>query len=79
MRRRSISNARGSIWRIWPKTCGTTERPAESALDRTHADARLTLQRDGVDSHCFADSVRIGQVFRNLFENALAACGDPCK
>jgi PAS domain S-box-containing protein len=27
---------------------------------------------------CTADAFRLGQVFRNLFDNSLAACGDPC-
>lgn len=28
---------------------------------------------------CCVDAFRIQQVFRNLFENALAACGDPVR
>src|SRR5205085_212856 len=31
----------------------------------------------GTDRRCVVDAFRLGQVFRNLFENALAACPDP--
>ena len=46
---------------------------------RNRSGARLILRRDEVDSHCFADALRISQVFRNLFENSLAAASDPCE
>ncbi len=50
----------------------------------------LTLQRQGrdvvfremidnVDLHCAVDQFRLGQVFRNILENALAACPDPVR
>jgi C4-dicarboxylate-specific signal transduction histidine kinase len=41
---------------------------------------RRALLREGcaeVDLHCSIDAFRIEQVFRNIFENALAACKDP--
>lgn len=41
--------------------------------------ARIDEAVDETDLHCHIDAFRIGQVFRNLFENSLAACGDsPC-
>lgn len=30
-----------------------------------------------VDLHCLVDAFRLEQVFRNILENALAACSDP--
>jgi two-component system, LuxR family, sensor kinase FixL len=32
---------------------------------------------EGVDPHCLVDAFRLEQVFRNILENALAACSDP--
>jgi signal transduction histidine kinase len=46
---------------------------------RHRPNARLILLSDDVDPHCYADSLRISQVFRNLFENSLAAAGDDCE
>jgi signal transduction histidine kinase len=34
---------------------------------------------DGVDVNCVADSFPIERVFRNIFENSLAACPDPLR
>ena len=34
-------------------------------------------ETDGLDLHCKVDQFRLGQVFRNILENALAACPDP--
>ncbi|HEY7426854.1 MAG TPA: response regulator, partial [Gemmataceae bacterium] len=39
--------------------------------------ATLREESDGVDLHCLVDSFRLEQVFRNILENALAACQDP--
>jgi signal transduction histidine kinase len=55
------------IWNeTWANLCATNE-------DR---DARLDARCEGVDTVCQVDAFRIGQVFRNLFENSIAACGD---
>jgi len=43
-------------------------------------DGRTVLLReecDGVELHCLVDAFRLEQVFRNILENALAACSDP--
>lgn len=62
---------------VWDDMEPTRERPGTLVV--THPDARLVVRRDEVDPHCYADAIRMGQVFRNLFENALAACGDNCE
>jgi signal transduction histidine kinase len=47
------------------------------ALQRKSRDARLTEKVAGVDLRCPVDQFRLGQVFRNILENSLAACPDP--
>jgi PAS domain S-box-containing protein len=42
-------------------------------------DARLEEEPGPADLGCVADGFRLGQVFRNLFDNALAACPDPAR
>jgi signal transduction histidine kinase len=37
----------------------------------------LQEERNGVNLWCSVDRFRLRQVFRNILENALAACGDP--
>ncbi|WP_168567253.1 ATP-binding protein [Crateriforma spongiae] len=44
---------------------------------RQGRDATLVENADGVDLECPHDAFRIEQVFRNLFENSLAATEDP--
>jgi two-component system, LuxR family, sensor kinase FixL len=39
----------------------------------------LHERQDGADLCCTIDSFRLEQVFRNIFENALAACRDPAE
>src|SRR5262249_33993200 len=57
-----------SIWRqAW----------SNLAVRRQGRQANLIERCDGVDLHCSADAFRVEQVFRNVFENALAACRDP--
>jgi two-component system sensor kinase FixL len=50
---------------------------ANLAMRRQGREARLSEECAGVDTRCAIDAFRIEQVFRNLFENALAACRDP--
>ena len=40
-------------------------------------DIRVTSETNNLNLKCLADSFRLQQVFRNLLENALAACKDP--
>jgi PAS domain S-box-containing protein len=49
------------------------------ALLRQGRDAALAEEAGGLDLHCAVDQFRLGQVFRNVFENALAACRDPVR
>ncbi|HWG45863.1 MAG TPA: ATP-binding protein [Gemmataceae bacterium] len=57
-----------SIWRqAWTNLAD--QRHGRTAL--------LQEECDGVDLHCLVDSFRLEQVFRNILENALAACSDP--
>ena len=45
-----------------------------------HRQGRVVTLREeceGVDQHCAVDAFRLEQVFRNILENALAACSDP--
>ena len=41
--------------------------------------AVLCEELDGCDLECWLDEFRLQQVFRNLFENSLAACSDPAR
>jgi len=50
---------------------------ANLALRRQGRDALLHDEADGVDLCCSVDAFRLEQVFRNILENALAACADP--
>ena len=50
------------------------------ALARQGRDVpRLREELDGLDLHCEVDPFRLEQVFRNIFENALAACRGPVR
>lgn len=48
-------------------------------VQRQGRDAILREQTDGVDRHAVVDLFRLEQVFRNILENALAACQDPVR
>jgi signal transduction histidine kinase len=47
------------------------------AVRRQGRTASLRTDTNSVDLCCEVDSFRLEQVFRNIFENALAACQDP--
>jgi signal transduction histidine kinase len=49
------------------------------ALLRQGRDAALREETGGLDLQCAVDHFRLEQVFRNVFENALAACADPVR
>jgi signal transduction histidine kinase/FixJ family two-component response regulator len=49
------------------------------ALARRGRDAALCEEKAGVDLRCNVDPFRLEQVFRNIFDNALAACRDPVR
>jgi PAS domain S-box-containing protein len=46
-------------------------------LARQARKATLLEEADGLDLRCPVDQFRLGQVFRNILENALAACHEP--
>jgi signal transduction histidine kinase len=50
-----------------------------SQLEVMRAGRKITLREEikGIDPALEADSFAIGQVFRNIFENAITACPDP--
>lgn len=50
---------------------------ANLAVRRQGRQAILADETDHFDLHCQVDPFRLEQVFRNLFENSLAACRDP--
>jgi PAS domain S-box-containing protein len=47
------------------------------AVRREGRDAQLCEERAGMDLHCAVDAFRLEQVFRNILDNALAACSGP--
>jgi signal transduction histidine kinase len=49
------------------------------AVSRRGRDATLLEQTGGTALVCPADPFRLDQVFRNIFENSLAACADPVR
>jgi signal transduction histidine kinase len=49
------------------------------AVARRGRDASFREKTGGVDLECPVDPFRLEQVFRNIFENALAACPDPVR
>jgi two-component system, LuxR family, sensor kinase FixL len=46
-------------------------------LLRQSKKATLLEETDGIDLRCLVDQFRLGQVFRNILENAMAACQEP--
>jgi PAS domain S-box-containing protein len=66
---------------LQPSTCDLRQvwRRAWEQLHYIHQCRAGVLQETvgAVDLTCTADAFRLEQVFRNLLENALAACGDP--
>lgn len=68
-----LERKRSSLVTIW--------REAWSAVgfQRSDRDVEFTEDTDDDLLKCHADRFRLGQVFRNLFENALAACDDPVR
>jgi two-component system, LuxR family, sensor kinase FixL len=63
------------------RSCDLSEiwREAWSQLDFVRQGREVAFREEtgGLDLHCHADRFRLVQVFRNLFDNALAACRDP--
>jgi len=66
-----LDRQRHSVRSIWRQAW------ANLANHRQGRDVKFLEACDGVDPHCLVDSFRLEQVFRNILENALAACSDP--
>jgi signal transduction histidine kinase len=62
---------RHSLSSIWREAWALLE------AHRRGRDVRLAESTGGLDLHCRVDRFRLTQVFRNVLENALAACQDP--
>ncbi|WP_417745877.1 PAS domain S-box protein [Rosistilla oblonga] len=64
-----------------PRKLSSVWRSAWTQIDSAHADrdAEVFEQMDGIDPVCDIDAFRMEQVFRNLYENALAAGSDPVR
>ncbi len=61
----------------WPLSAVWREAWDNLAVRRQGRDAVLREETAGVDLRCSVDRFRLGQVFRNVLENSLAACPDP--
>jgi len=62
-----------------PCDLATVWREAWAHLESARKDKQATLHEvsGGVDLRCTADPFRLDQVFRNILDNALAACSPP--
>jgi PAS domain S-box-containing protein len=61
----------------WPLDVVWRQAWQNLAVRRQGRVAQLSEEADGVDLNCSIDPFRLEQVFRNIFENSLAACRDP--
>src|SRR5262249_9390212 len=61
----------------WPLDAVWRQAWNNLAVRRQSRMAQVIEDTHGVDLRCFIDPFRMEQVFRNIFENALAACSDP--
>ncbi|WP_425398053.1 two-component system sensor histidine kinase NtrB [Aeoliella sp.] len=66
-----LERKRSSLASIWREAWSAV------AFQRSDREVEFTEELDDELLKCHADRFRLGQVFRNLFENALAACDDP--
>lgn len=61
----------------WPLDAVWRQAWSNLAVPRQDRTVHLHEQAADVNLHCLLDPFRMEQVFRNIFENALAACADP--
>src|SRR5262249_20076779 len=64
---------------VWELSAVWRQAWENLALRRQGRDAELRADLGGLDLHGNVDPFRLEQVFRNIFENALAACADPVR
>lgn len=69
----SLSRADCDLSSIWREAWNTL---THQLVDR---DVSLHEQVSRVELHCSVDRFRLEQVFRNILDNALAACADPAR
>jgi signal transduction histidine kinase len=62
---------------VWDVSGVWRQAWANLALLRQGRDATVREETGGLDLQCAVDHFRLEQVFRNIFENSLAACPDP--
>ena len=64
---------------VEPWNLASIWRQAWENLQVMREDKKATLVEEfvGVDLRCHVDQFRLGQVYRNVFENSLAACAEP--
>jgi PAS domain S-box-containing protein len=69
--------------RLEPRLCNLADiwREAWTTLAplRERRDTQLREETGGLNLYCEVDNYALEQVFRNIFDNALAACGDPTR
>lgn len=68
-----LSLARHNLADVWRQAWANLQ------VLRRNRDAELIEDIPDDDPHCEFDAFRVEQVFRNLFENSLAACCDPVR
>ncbi|GAA4465176.1 PAS domain S-box protein [Novipirellula rosea] len=66
-----LESSPASLSNIWRQAWSNLK------VSRRQRDAQLVEETGELDLTCNVDAFRVEQVFRNLFENALAACSDP--
>src|SRR5581483_9742673 len=64
---------------VWDVRAVWRQAWANLAVQRQGRDAELHEEAAGVDPACAVDHFRLEQVFRNMFENSLAACRGPMR
>jgi PAS domain S-box-containing protein len=69
----TLERTRVSVQNIWRQAWGTLE------LIRKTRNVSFVEECGALDLRCPVDAFRLQQVFRNILENALAACKDPAK
>jgi PAS domain S-box-containing protein len=64
---------------VWDVSGVWRQAWANLSVQRQGRNAELREQTAGADLRCTVDHFRLEQVFRNMFENSLAACRDPVR
>jgi signal transduction histidine kinase len=64
---------------VWDLSAVWRQAWKNLTLQHRDRDASLREATGGLDLHCAVDHFRLEQVFRNILENALAACADPMR